>query len=226
VAEQDSLNSKTRNRTIGTLIGLAISPIFIGSIFLPYYLQKKQCPISTFHCGTMPSAGADLPFSVLGIGFSLLVFASLVVSRHLTRKAYNFPILISLLGLLVSTSFYINSVDYYFCVTPANIIVREGYFSAAHSYTWNEITDVSAWCWISHTRGQPSYHGGTLKLTFNDGKSIPFGLSNGRRFLLNDYEMLRQSLQHETYRYHTNSTVNPSLCPAELYHLLHNWIAQ
>jgi hypothetical protein len=129
----------------------------------------------------------------------------------------------SILGLLISGVIFLDGAMHFFCLTPTNIVILSGYRDRPHMLTWDDLSAVRAWCWITNPRGGRSYQGSTLTLLFTDGREIPFGLVDGGQILLQDYENIRRVLQGKNYGYYVNSTVNPNLCPSALYPLLWNW---
>jgi hypothetical protein len=121
-------------------------------------------------------------------------------------------------GLLVAAAIFYNEVYSYSCATPTDIVIRSNYFDTPRHFTWDDIDTVHAWCWKAK-----GGRNGTLRLSLSDGEDLPFGLVDGSKILIDDYRMLRKSLAGKNYRYETDSSVNPTLCPAELYPLLKDW---
>lgn len=192
----------------------------IWAIALIPGLQRAQCPATTFHSGQLPSGGAGLPFALLIGMFSLMCLVTIFIMRRQIRKAFAPLAALSLVGLLASTASYINDIDYYFCVTPANIVIRSGYLETPVIETWKNVISLDAWCWTSTPRYGSPYKGATIKISFDDGEQIPFGLFDGPQFLSEDYQMLRRALDNTTYRYETDSSVTPDSCPSSVYPLL------
>lgn len=218
VAQEQSV-SRERYRTIGVLGGLVVCPIFFAGLFFPNDLHKNLCPLSTFEHGQFTSAGDGWIYGIFGGALAFTVLFSLLISKYLAGKTYPVLIFLSVLGLLASGAAYVNGVEDYFCATPTNIIVRSGYLDTPQSLNWNDVNDVYAWCYMLTGRGQAGYKGGTLRLTFNDGKKIIFGLGNDPQ----NYKNIKESLKNKTYQYHKDPTVNSNLCPAQLYPLLQDW---
>ena len=223
LSDQGRAERNARNKARGGLLGLVLSPILIGAVFFPDYYQGKQCPLSTFRHWSLASANDEFLFGFLGGTIALMMLCSFLVMRHTEGKHYRIAIGSSLLGFLAGAAAYADSINYYYCTTPTNIVMRSGILHAPQLLSWDDVTDVYGWCWISTGRGQAGQHGGSLRLTLNNGGDIRIWLASGNQILFNDYKIVREALKNKTYRYHKDGTVNPDMCPGPLYPLLRDW---
>jgi len=211
--------------------------VVIPSIFLAVDLPHSVCPSSTFQSGTLPTVGLGVIQAImLGLVSLLVLFVSTGAKFNIwsyadhpsapsSGKSSTVYIALSTAGHLTAGAMYTNSVNFYFCVTPSNILIRSGYFDAPRALGWDDIATVRAMCWISNpgSGSAKPYHGATLRLSFRDKEQIPIGLVNGDHILMNVYRSVRQSLQNKTYDYNIDPSVAPSLCPPVLYPLLSVW---
>jgi hypothetical protein len=204
----------------------------VGILFLPSYLQNAQCPPSTFKHRQLYHGVGSFVFGTF-FGLTSLVFLpSCILARyHLlvysgdTRSAppgkYNTAlIIISMFGILVSGAVFVNDAEFYYCLTPTNVIIRSGYVRAPKQLTWNDVNIVRAWCSTERPPKGAPYKAATLKLSFTDGEDLLIGLVSGAQVLMQDDENIKKALKNKDYRYYVNSTVNPEICPSGLYPLL------
>jgi hypothetical protein len=136
------------------------------------------------------------------------------------RQKYSKSIILSIFSLFLGIVAVVDSSDSYLCLTPENILIRQGYFSSPHQLNWDDIKTVRGRC---SRASKGNYRTGTLDLSFADGEKFPYGLSDGPAVSFNAYATITKLLDGKNYSYHADYTVTPELCPPALYPLLLHW---
>jgi hypothetical protein len=226
--------SSARSRRMLMVGAVLTAAAITGSIVLVASGRGAQCANSTFASGLW---GASVKISMLGILLLPLFFLALFVyvgtkvaprSRRenqprASRNWSSVPLLaMGIFGALAIGS-YANEFESYYCLTPAEIIIRPGILHNRIHLAWDDVEAVSAWCWTATPRGGPSYLGASLRLSFDNGEQLTVGLVSGGRVLMQDYVSIRQALHGKNYAYHAEATVSPGSCPTELYPVLQSW---
>ena len=216
---------------VGFLCVLALT----GAISLPSYFQSALCPPSSFKHWRLVPGSESLIFGILIGPLSLVTLFACILARCRLLSfsgdiqpappgKYNMAlILMSVCGVFIGGALFVNNADFYYCLTPTDIVIRAGYFDTPKELTWSDVNTVWAWCSTERPPKGAPYKGATLKLSFTDGENLLIGLVSGAQVLMQDDENIKNALKNKNYQYYVNSTVNPETCPSGLYPLLWNW---
>ncbi len=109
-----------------------------------------------------------------------------------------------------------------YCLTPAEITIRNGHHEPPHSLSWANTVAVRARCWRDPGRSGPGPRQSGLTIQFDDGESIGVQVTNSRA-ILRRFDEIKEALRGKEFRYELDPSVTPYWCPDAIYPRLLNW---
>jgi hypothetical protein len=140
------------------VLGIALVPALMS--ISPDELVRRWCPVNSFYTRGFDLGSSFMPAVFLAGCFPFLVVlvwsrvnlsaSSGALSPPWTRWRYFIPVVCALgCGSALSVHLYIRSVSYYYCLTPDEIVVWNGYHDGPHNYGWDSVREVHGWCWTN-----------------------------------------------------------------------------